>query len=251
MELYLIRHAQSQNNALPEEQRVEDPGLTELGNQQADCSRRARGIVRSLRISLEDMDLAREDLRQLLDVLLRAVRLTPVDGDDDLGATGFSCPRRVLDTHRVVPPAGQERDVATYSEHRRQKIGVPCVIIGGVPDGEDVAEPAVLRRMEFLLGVVRGHCENVEAVELEQVTRSHEMVRVREQFLHRRGGDDHRVRVSDAGDVVLGEVVVVRMGEEDQIGPGVLVHPQRIHVYLHAPSSDSDGGASEPGDAIE
>lgn len=37
MELYLIRHAQSQNNALPEEQRVEDPGLTELGDQQADC----------------------------------------------------------------------------------------------------------------------------------------------------------------------------------------------------------------------
>lgn len=36
MELYLIRHAQSQNNALPEEQRVEDPGLTELGRQQAD-----------------------------------------------------------------------------------------------------------------------------------------------------------------------------------------------------------------------
>jgi len=36
MELYLIRHAQSHNNALPEEQRVEDPGLTELGNQQAD-----------------------------------------------------------------------------------------------------------------------------------------------------------------------------------------------------------------------
>ena len=37
MELYLIRHAQSLNNALPEEQRVEDPGLTELGLQQADC----------------------------------------------------------------------------------------------------------------------------------------------------------------------------------------------------------------------
>ena len=37
MELYLIRHAQSLNNALPEEQRIEDPGLTEMGNQQADC----------------------------------------------------------------------------------------------------------------------------------------------------------------------------------------------------------------------
>ena len=35
MELYLIRHAQSRNNALPEDQRVEDPALTELGEQQA------------------------------------------------------------------------------------------------------------------------------------------------------------------------------------------------------------------------
>lgn len=35
MQLYLIRHAQSQNNALPESQRVEDPGITELGRQQA------------------------------------------------------------------------------------------------------------------------------------------------------------------------------------------------------------------------
>ena len=31
MELYLIRHAQSQNNVKPEEHRVEDPPLTELG----------------------------------------------------------------------------------------------------------------------------------------------------------------------------------------------------------------------------
>ncbi len=36
MQLYLIRHAQSQNNALPEEARVEDPGLTELGHRQAE-----------------------------------------------------------------------------------------------------------------------------------------------------------------------------------------------------------------------
>lgn len=35
MQLYLIRHAQSQNNALPESQRVEDPGITEVGQQQA------------------------------------------------------------------------------------------------------------------------------------------------------------------------------------------------------------------------
>ena len=35
MELFFIRHAQSQNNALPESQRVEDPDLTEIGHKQA------------------------------------------------------------------------------------------------------------------------------------------------------------------------------------------------------------------------
>ena len=35
MQLFLIRHAQSQNNALPESQRVSDPGITDLGGQQA------------------------------------------------------------------------------------------------------------------------------------------------------------------------------------------------------------------------
>lgn len=37
MFLYLIRHAQSQNNAVPESQRVEDPGITEIGRRQAMC----------------------------------------------------------------------------------------------------------------------------------------------------------------------------------------------------------------------
>ncbi len=36
MELYLIRHGQSENNARPEHLRVEDALLTELGHQQAD-----------------------------------------------------------------------------------------------------------------------------------------------------------------------------------------------------------------------
>lgn len=33
-QLYIIRHAQSANNALPESQRVEDPTITEIGQQQ-------------------------------------------------------------------------------------------------------------------------------------------------------------------------------------------------------------------------
>jgi len=35
MDLFLIRHAQSSNNAGPQEERVDDPGLTELGHRQA------------------------------------------------------------------------------------------------------------------------------------------------------------------------------------------------------------------------
>ncbi len=35
MQLFLIRHAQSQNNALPQAQRVEDPALTRIGHEQS------------------------------------------------------------------------------------------------------------------------------------------------------------------------------------------------------------------------
>lgn len=48
MQLFLIRHAQSQNNALPEEQRVEDPPITDLGHQQA---RHLATFIPSLRLT--------------------------------------------------------------------------------------------------------------------------------------------------------------------------------------------------------
>ncbi|MEM8667894.1 MAG: histidine phosphatase family protein [Planctomycetota bacterium] len=37
MQLYLVRHAESQNNARPENERVEDPPITDVGHQQANC----------------------------------------------------------------------------------------------------------------------------------------------------------------------------------------------------------------------
>lgn len=36
MELYIVRHGESENNARPVEERVEDPGLTEIGQRQAE-----------------------------------------------------------------------------------------------------------------------------------------------------------------------------------------------------------------------
>lgn len=47
-ELYLIRHAQSLNNALPEEERVEDPPLTHMGHEQA---RRLAAVLPALRLT--------------------------------------------------------------------------------------------------------------------------------------------------------------------------------------------------------
>ena len=43
MQLFLIRHAQSENNARPQSQRVDDPGLTTIGHAQA--SRLAERVV--------------------------------------------------------------------------------------------------------------------------------------------------------------------------------------------------------------
>ncbi|MEZ6089781.1 MAG: histidine phosphatase family protein [Pirellulaceae bacterium] len=37
MQLYLIRHAQSENNSKPEAERIEDPAITELGHRQCDA----------------------------------------------------------------------------------------------------------------------------------------------------------------------------------------------------------------------
>ncbi len=47
MQLYLVRHAESENNARPMEQRVEDPSITDLGHEQA---RHLAGWMQSLPI---------------------------------------------------------------------------------------------------------------------------------------------------------------------------------------------------------
>lgn len=46
----LIRHGQSANNALPEHQRVHDPGLTDLGQEQAECVARKLATLEVTRI---------------------------------------------------------------------------------------------------------------------------------------------------------------------------------------------------------
>ncbi len=82
MKVYLIRHAQSWNNALPEEDRVEDPGLTELGTLQA--QRLAERIA--------ELELTRLYVSPFLRTLLTAAPLA--------SATGLS-PHVRIDIHEV------------------------------------------------------------------------------------------------------------------------------------------------------
>jgi 2,3-bisphosphoglycerate-dependent phosphoglycerate mutase len=73
MDLYLIRHAQSANNARPAKDRVEDPPLTEIGHQQC---RHLGKWLRNLRLTGV---ITSPFLRALetADHIARAVRLTP------------------------------------------------------------------------------------------------------------------------------------------------------------------------------
>ena len=73
MELYLIRHAQSQNNALPEKDRVEDPPLTDVGHRQ--CAHLAKWIP-SLRLTRLVTSPFLRTL-QTADHISRSVSLTP------------------------------------------------------------------------------------------------------------------------------------------------------------------------------
>lgn len=67
---FLIRHAQSRNNALPEEQRVEDPAITDLGHRQASAlaswlgsARLDRLLTSPFRRALETTEYVRRRVR--------------------------------------------------------------------------------------------------------------------------------------------------------------------------------------------
>jgi 2,3-bisphosphoglycerate-dependent phosphoglycerate mutase len=73
MQLFLIRHAQSLNNALPESQRVEDPPITDIGHEQA---RRLAEVLPALELT----HLITSPFRRTLETtehLRKAVGLSP------------------------------------------------------------------------------------------------------------------------------------------------------------------------------
>lgn len=73
MELYLIRHAQSMNNARPEQDRVEDPPLSDIGHQQ--CIHLAKWIPSLKLTRLVTSPFLRT--LQTTDHIVRSLRLRP------------------------------------------------------------------------------------------------------------------------------------------------------------------------------
>ncbi len=65
--ILLIRHAQSANNALPEHQRVPDPGLTELGHKQAALTASALSSLQLTHLYCSPFLRALETIRPLAD----------------------------------------------------------------------------------------------------------------------------------------------------------------------------------------
>ena len=77
-----------------------------------------------------------------------------MDGNDDGRSARLTGLRRLLRTHGGVGAAGQERHIAANVVHGVQKIGVARVVVGHVPDGEDVADPFRANRVELPVPVM-------------------------------------------------------------------------------------------------
>jgi 2,3-bisphosphoglycerate-dependent phosphoglycerate mutase len=113
MELYLIRHAESVNNARPTYQRVEDPQITAVGRLQADClatwlaTLKTDAIItspflRTLQTVLPVLDSTKRKLEIWHDVFERGGCFRGYDESNLAGAMGMGRDQivRVLGQHR-------------------------------------------------------------------------------------------------------------------------------------------------------
>ena len=175
MELFLIRHGQSTNNALTDwTLRVEDPPLTESGQRQADCAARHLAAGRHL---LPD---ARETARPLLDRLYCSPMIRAMQTAQPIGALLGVTPEVWVDIHE----AG-----GIYLDHGERKIGYP---------GRTRRELA-----ELFPDYVLPHALSDQGWwnrEFEEAHQAHARALVVAQALRERAAEDARVGVVSHGD---------------------------------------------------
>jgi probable phosphoglycerate mutase len=111
MELFLIRHGQSTNNALDDwTLRVEDPLLTESGQRQAECA------ALHLAAGLHLHPTARFAARRVLDRLYCSPMIRAMQTAHAIGKTVGVAPEVWVDIHEVG---------GIYLDHGERKIGYP------------------------------------------------------------------------------------------------------------------------------
>ncbi|GIW95890.1 MAG: phosphoglycerate mutase [Pirellulaceae bacterium] len=113
MELILIRHGQSENNARPESERVEDPELTELGRRQARCLGAAEPELFGAQL------LITSPFRRALQTAepLAAARSTPVWVWRDVHEQGGCYAGYTPETYRGRPGLGRSAIAASFPHY--------------------------------------------------------------------------------------------------------------------------------------
>jgi hypothetical protein len=94
--------------------------------------------------------------------------------------------------------------------------------------------------MELSTAVVGWNGQDMDGTELNQVPGPQQVVHVSQLFSHAGRSHDDGLGAPDPGDILFGEVVVVRVGEEDVVGYPLLRESPGVYVDLHAVFTDSD-----------
>ncbi len=105
--------------------------------------------------------------------------------------------------------------------------------------------------VEFLDSVVRRNSQDLDAVQMDHVARPHEVVHIGKLLSHGGRSDDDGVGLTDPGDVVFGEVVVVGMGEKDVVRNALFRYSPGIDVQLDPAPANPNRRLPKPGDAFE
>jgi len=153
-------------------------------------------------------------------------------------------PRGLMRTHRVRAVADrQERDVGLDRVELGRVVRVAGVVVGAVPQRDDVADPPVLLRVRgepMLDDVVGGHGGEAEPAHVVRLTRGdrRDVAAQLLRYVVRR--DELRRSGREPLDLFRLEVILVRVRDQDPVG--------RRRVRRCSPRIDVDGslGVSPP-----
>jgi hypothetical protein len=95
------------------------------------------------------------------------------------------------------------------------------------------------------------HGQDIDVAQLYEISRSKEVIDFAQLLPHGGGSHHYSVAPPNSRDVLFGEVVVVRVGQEDVVGIAFFRYSPWVYVDLHTALTDSDRRVPEPGDPVQ